>query len=150
MYRIRVTKEFHFEAAHALHGYDGPCRHAHGHSYTLAVTVIGTPNDHPEASKFGMVIDFGDLKRLVKKEIIDIFDHALIVQDNEESRQIPEQDPFRNLIRVPYQPTSENMLIDFAGRIIPLLPENIELFSLKLRETDSSYAEWFANDNPAL
>ena len=36
---IRLTKEFSFEAAHALDGYDGPCREIHGHSYRLFMTV---------------------------------------------------------------------------------------------------------------
>ena len=41
--RIRLTKEFTFETGHALYGYDGLCKNVHGHSYKLAVTVIGTP-----------------------------------------------------------------------------------------------------------
>jgi 6-pyruvoyltetrahydropterin/6-carboxytetrahydropterin synthase len=52
-----------------------------------------------------------------------------------------------HVILVDYQPTSENMVIDFAQRINNRLPEGITLFSLKLQETDSSFAEWFASDN---
>jgi 6-pyruvoyltetrahydropterin/6-carboxytetrahydropterin synthase len=48
---------------------------------------------------------------------------------------------------VDYQPTSEMMVIDFAQKIKSRLPENIQLFSLKLQETATSYAEWFADDN---
>jgi 6-pyruvoyltetrahydropterin/6-carboxytetrahydropterin synthase len=48
---------------------------------------------------------------------------------------------------VDYQPTCENMLVDFAERIKKRLPANIELFSLKLNETATSYAEWYASDN---
>ena len=62
---IRLTKEFSFEMAHTLDGYDGPCREIHGHSYRLFVTVKGRPKDDPSDSKCGMVIDFGDLKRIV-------------------------------------------------------------------------------------
>ena len=58
---IRVTKEFSFEMAHVLEGYDGPCREIHGHSYRLFVTVAGTPCDDPANPKYGMVIDFGIL-----------------------------------------------------------------------------------------
>ena len=46
-----------------------------------------------------------------------------------------------------YQPTIEQMVIDFASKIIPKLPENIKLYSLKLEETETSYSEWFASDN---
>ena len=71
MSTIRITKEFTFETAHALYGYDGKCKNIHGHSYKLAVTVIGTPITDPTNVKMGMVIDFGDLKSIVKEEVVD-------------------------------------------------------------------------------
>ena len=148
MSRIKVTKEFRFEAAHALKGYDGPCRNVHGHSYELSVTITGTPVRDDESSKLGMVMDFGDLKRMIKMEIIELFDHALILNSAMEGEGFLEiGEPFANVLLVPYQPTSENILIDFAGRIRKLLPPAITLFSLRLRETATSYAEWFAEDN---
>ena len=69
MNHIRVTKEFRFEAAHALKGYDGPCKNVHGHSYELSVTVIGIPIADRQSTKLGMVMDFGDLKKIIKKQI---------------------------------------------------------------------------------
>ena len=78
---IRVTKEFAFEMAHVLWNYDGPCRNVHGHSYRLFVTLSGTPVNDPENPKNGMVIDFTDLKRIVKKEIVNVFDHAVVVSN---------------------------------------------------------------------
>ena len=64
---IRLTKEFSFEAAHALDGYDGPCREIHGHSYRLFVTVKGTPAEDASNPKCGMVLDFGDLKHALRE-----------------------------------------------------------------------------------
>ena len=52
-----------------------------------------------------------------------------------------------NVIMVDYQPTSENLIIDFAHKIQAQLPKSISLFSLRLQETESSFAEWFASDN---
>ncbi len=63
---IRITKEFRFEMAHALWNYDGLCRNLHGHSYILRVTVKGQPIADSNHPKFGMVMDFGDLKAIVK------------------------------------------------------------------------------------
>ncbi len=144
---IRVTKEFRFEAAHALAGYDGACRNAHGHSYVLSVTVAGTPVSDPSSPKLGMVIDFGDLKRLIRKHIVDPFDHALLRNGNYPAHlEIPAGEPFTNVVYLPYQPTSENLLADVAARIMALLPAQTKLFSLRLRETDTSFAEWFASD----
>jgi len=144
---IRITKEFRFEAAHALKGYDGPCRNVHGHSYELAVTVTGKPISDKASSKYGMVMDFGDLKCMIKSSIIDLFDHALILHSSmKDEGLIPPGEPFTNVVYVDYQPTSENILIDFASRIKDLLPGRITLHHLVLRETSSSYAEWHASD----
>ncbi len=148
MNQIRITKEFRFEAAHALKGYDGPCRNIHGHSYELSVTIIGTPNPDPLSPKSGMVVDFGDLKRLIRKEIIDPLDHSLMLHaDSEKDFGLNSVDPFCNILFLPFQPTSENLLIDFARRIKALLPPGSRLFSLRLRETATSFAEWFDSDN---
>ncbi len=148
MNQIRVTKEFRFESAHALMGYDGPCRNVHGHSYELSVTVAGTPVEDPESVKLGMVMDFGDLKRIIKKQIVDPFDHALLLNSSMPNKDLLTfGEPFTNVVLLPYQPTSENFLIDFARRIQPLLPPGVRLHSMRLRETANSYAEWFAEDN---
>ena len=79
---LRLTKEFRFEGAHALTGYDGKCRHIHGHSYILYVTVKGTPSNPDGTPKSGMLIDFTDLKRIVNDHIIDVFDHSLILRES--------------------------------------------------------------------
>lgn len=145
---IRVTKEFRFEAAHALKGYDGVCKNIHGHSYELSVTVIGQPVHRTDSPKNGMVIDFSDIKKIVKKELIDRFDHALILRSDFENSGISKSgEPFGNIVLVDYQPTIENILIDFAERIKTILPPEIKLFSLKLRETANSFAEWYSEDN---
>ena len=148
MNQIRVTKEFRFEAAHALMGYDGPCKNVHGHSYELSVTVIGSPVCDQASPKLGMVMDFGDLKKLIKKQIIDPFDHALLLNSEVPQKELQKSgEPFTNIVFVPYQPTSENFLLDFAKRIGALLPEGFKLHNMRLRETANSYAEWFAEDN---
>lgn len=145
---IRLTKEFSFEAAHALGGYDGPCREIHGHSYRLFVTIKGTPSTDPTNPKQGMVMDFGVLKKIVNEEIISRFDHALVLRTTADEglrRVLAEQ--FDNVVTVEYQPTCENMLDDFAHRLMKRLPEGVMLHSLRLHETASSYAEWFSEDN---
>ena len=149
MEKIRITKQFSFETAHALYGYDGKCRNVHGHSYKLSVTVIGTPIADTQNVKYGMVIDFGDLKEIVNKEIVDKFDHATVFNKNTPHITLANQllELGHNIILADYQPTSENMVIDFAEKIKKRLPENIQLHSLRLKETETSYAEWFAADN---
>ena len=149
MSKIRITKQFSFETGHALYGYDGKCKNVHGHSYKLSVTVIGTPITDTSHVKLGMVIDFGDLKKIVKEDIEEVFDHATVFNKNTPHLELARELEKRghNVILVDYQPTSENMIIDFANKIKVRLPENIALHSLKLKETETSYAEWYASDN---
>ena len=149
MSNIRITKQFSFEAGHALYGYDGKCKNLHGHSYHLFVTVIGSPISDNTNVKFGMVIDFGDLKRIVNDEIVNVFDHTMIFNKNTPHLELAQEliDRGHDIILADYQPSSENMVIDFAAKIKERLPKNIELHSLKLRETETAYAEWYASDN---
>jgi 6-pyruvoyltetrahydropterin/6-carboxytetrahydropterin synthase len=145
---IRVTKEFAFEMAHALWQYDGPCKNVHGHSYRLFVTISGVPANVPGNPKNGMVMDFTDLKAIVRNEIVNVFDHAVVISRSfgREKTDIFEK-LFGNTVLVDYQPTCENLVSDFAEKIIPLLPSGVKLHNLRLFETATSYAEWFAEDN---
>ena len=143
---VRVTKQFHFEMAHALLDYDGPCKNIHGHSYQLNVTVKGNVKTNTSDSDEGMVVDFGIIKKIVKELVVDVYDHALVM--NERAKIDVSNFEFMNkLIRVPYQPTCENMLVHFADVIKNNLPADIQLHSLFLRETNTSFAEWFSEDN---
>jgi 6-pyruvoyltetrahydropterin/6-carboxytetrahydropterin synthase len=149
MSNIRITKQFSFETGHALYGYDGKCKNVHGHSYKLSVTVIGKPISDNSNVKFGMVIDFSDLKKIVKEEIVDVFDHATVFNKNTPHVELAAELKNRghHVILVDYQPTSENMVTDFAQKIKNRLPADIKLHSLKLQETDTSFAEWYTSDN---
>ncbi|HNZ68643.1 MAG: 6-carboxytetrahydropterin synthase QueD [Prolixibacteraceae bacterium] len=148
MAKIRITKRFHFEMAHALHAYQGLCSNIHGHSYNLEVTVMGDASHIPGHHGDGMVIDFHDLKTLVKTHITDRFDHALMI-----NRLIPEnrvnalKSTTDRLFIVDFQPTTENLVGYIAGILKPLMPQGVSLFSIRLFETVTSFAEWYATDN---
>lgn len=148
MAKIRVTKEFRWEMAHALWNYDGLCKNIHGHSYILYVTVIGEPIDDKLDVKNGMVIDFGDLSRIVKKEIVNKMDHSVVLNKDVPDKSFLEvEQMYDRLFLTDYQPTCENMVIDFANRIKQHLSSEVELYSVKLYETAKSFAEWNKDDN---
>ena len=148
MAKIRITKIYSFEMAHILQDYDGPCRNIHGHSYKLFVTVSGTPIQDESSPKKGMVMDFKDLKAIVKDHIVMRFDHALVLSSKTDPGLIEGiKKHMEKLIIVDYQPTSENLVADFASIIRSHLPENVSLHNLRLWETATSYTEWFAEDN---
>jgi len=148
MTKIRITKKFSFDMAHALLDYDGLCRNVHGHTYKLAVTLIGCPNDLQGDPKLGMVIDFSDLKSIVKQPIVDVFDHALVLPEGHIA--IPSMmscnDAGKTIV-LPFQPTCENLVVHFVEMIKNKLPKGVLLYSLRLHETPTSYAEWCINDN---
>ncbi len=145
---IRITKEFKFETGHALYGYDGLCKNVHGHSYKLSVTVIGKPIEDQTHVKFGMVMDFSDLKAIVNTLIVKPFDHATVLNTNSPHKELADSMEKRGhkIMRVNYQPTSEMMVVDFAEKIAKELPKHLSLHHLILRETETSYAAWYAAD----
>lgn len=143
---IRLTKEFKFEMAHALFDYDGLCANLHGHSYKLAVTVRGAVQKEVSGPKNGMVLDFSVLKKIVKPLIVDKYDHSLVLNSNSPHAKI-DLSFFDRVYYLPYQPTSENLVTDFAKQILAKLPKGIELYKVVLSETATSFAEWNCTDN---
>jgi len=147
MTMIRVTKQFHFEMAHALFGYNGPCKNIHGHSYRLSVCIKGPVIHDNQDPKNGMVLDFSDLKKMVQSAVIDEFDHALVLNADSPHKEIQVNKAlFEKLIFVNYQPTCENLIIEIANRLRKVLPSQLILHHLKLNETASSFAEWYLED----
>ncbi len=148
MAKIRVTKQFGFEMSHALLNYDGLCRNIHGHSYKLQITVSGEPFQDAGGPKDGMVIDFSILKKIVQEQIISKLDHSLMINEKAPTDKLNQLGQMYERHQVvPFQPTTENLVVYIADVMKTILPEHIELFSVRLFETSSSFAEWFASDN---
>ena len=144
---VRVSKRFSFDMAHALYGYDGPCKNIHGHTYHLSVTLLGQPIQNSDDVKLGMVIDFSDLKRIVNDQILSTYDHALVI--NKEAPYSKNEllfKEFEKVILVDYQPTCENLLLHYVQLIQAALPKVYTLVSVRLEETPTSYAEWLLSD----
>ena len=132
--------------AHALHGYDGLCKNIHGHSYRLWVTISGEIKNEKGHKKDGMVLDFDSIKKIIKQAIIEKYDHSLVLNANSPHAEI-DLSAFEKVFYLPFQPTSENLVNDFAKLIKSNLPENIELLKVILSETATSFAEWNLEDN---
>lgn len=145
--KIRLTKIFEFEMAHALPGYDGACRHIHGHTFRLEVCVRGEPLNRPGHPKNGMVMDFKDLKTIVQESFVRIYDHALVLPQTTDPAVLATlEQHFGRVLPLPFQPTCENMIHSCVQNLRPNMPPGIQLWSVRLSETSSSFAEWFASD----
>jgi 6-pyruvoyltetrahydropterin/6-carboxytetrahydropterin synthase len=145
---LRLTRVFHFDMAHVLLNYPGKCKNIHGHTYKLEVTVKGTLYNEETSPKKGMLIDFSDFKNLINTEIISIWDHALMIhQDTDKVLLKALRNNYEKIITVPFQPTTENMICELSSIIKKILPSDLYLFSLRLYETEKSFAEWYASEN---
>jgi len=146
---IRLTRVFHFNMAHVLLNYPGKCKNIHGHTYKLEVTVKGIPCNNEDSPKKGMLIDFSDFKNLIQNEIITVWDHALMIHQNSDLVLLNAlKNNYEKIITVSFQPTTENMICELAVIIKKILSTDLQLYSLKLYETEKSFAEWYASENP--
>lgn len=137
--RVSLTKIFSFETAHALKHYDGPCRNIHGHSYKLLITVSGLPIHDTSHVKDGMVMDFGDLKKIVKQYIVDPLDHSLMIRKDYKEVISNYQG---KLHEFEFQPTCENLVLWMRDLLLMHLPKEVVLEKVKLYETETSYVSW--------
>jgi 6-pyruvoyltetrahydropterin/6-carboxytetrahydropterin synthase len=145
---LRLSRVFSFDMAHVLLNYHGKCKNIHGHTYKLEVTVKGVPCNDETSPQKGMLIDFSDFKKLIENEIISVWDHALMIhQDSDPILLAALKNNYEKIIFTPFQPTTENMICELATTIKKILPADLQLFSLRLYETEKSYAEWYASEN---
>lgn len=141
---IQVTKIFRFEMAHAIDGYQGPCKNIHGHTYILHVTITRKNTDDQYVPSPGFVFDFKELKKIVKESVIKKLDHSLVLS----SAFLKNQPAFavaENIQIWEVEPSAENILIYIKNTIENILPAEISIENLKLYETSDSYAEWKRN-----
>ncbi|MFB9843842.1 6-pyruvoyl trahydropterin synthase family protein [Mucilaginibacter ginsenosidivorans] len=143
---IRITKIFYFEMAHALHGYNGACRHIHGHSYELHVTIASVKGEDTYLQSPGFIIDFKELKKIINLAVIEKFDHKLVLSQAYLSK-FPAVMLQENLEILEVEPSVENLLLFSRKAICKVLPPLLSLQGLKLYETRDSYAEWLASIN---
>jgi len=137
---VTLTRIFTFDTAHALENYPGKCRHIHGHTYTLYVTVGGPIKEETGHPYDGIIIDFTDLKAWVNSAVIQQFDHYLLLRKGSALAKLsyPEWD---RIYLTNYQPSCENMLLDMCTRLENSIPDGLRLVKVKLYETPNAFAE---------
>ena len=138
---LSLTKIFHFEMAHAIHGYPGSCKNIHGHSYELHVTVSSASDHKDFITPPGFIIDFKEIKKMVTGSVIDVLDHKVLLSEDflKSNPHFLQQE---NLITWKAEPTAENILLFIKQALSKVFPASVTLSHLKLFETKDSYAEW--------
>lgn len=130
-----ITKTFSFESAHRLSDYLGKCERIHGHNYKGKVTIRGV-----ELQSNGILIDFSEVKRAVKSEIIDKVDHRLLLKRGDDMNEMLGKllDPDW-IVWMDNNPTAENMAEQFRETLQLAFGGNYDVF-VELFETDDSSA----------
>jgi 6-pyruvoyltetrahydropterin/6-carboxytetrahydropterin synthase len=135
---VKIARSFEFDAAHRVLGHRGPCAYLHGHRYRLQVVVEA---DHLDA--LGMLVDFGEIKRLVEERLVGQWDHAALFRYDDPLvpavRQAQRDAPER-VITLPENPTAEVMARTAFQEIAKALPEGLRLVEVTLWETPNSSA----------
>ena len=116
---FKIKSEVQFDMAHYLSGYKGKCSNIHGHRYKL-IAMLKSETLIAEGQLRGMVDDFSNFKDALK-EIADIFDHKLVIEDNEEgkslAKKLEELPNDFDIYFVNYRPTAEEMSRDIFNRL---------------------------------
>ena len=134
---LTVSKECRFDAAHVLTHHAGQCNNLHGHTYRLIVEVAEStePSD--------MVMDFKDLKQVLREVILERFDHAFMYDESSAiERDIAETIAKYDMRRValPFRTTTENLARHFFHQLTP----HINVLAIHLYETPESCATYRA------
>ena len=143
---ISITRRLEFDAGHRIPNHDGQCRHLHGHRYAIEVTLTGELTNRPGKANDGMVLDFGDIKRLTNQHVVELWDHAFLVAKEDEGLvSFLGTLPNHKTVIMERIPTVEN-LADAAFAILqPIFQEafggHLTLSAIRLYETPNCWAD---------
>lgn len=146
----KVCKEITFDCAHMLSNHIGLCRNLHGHTYKVQISITADLIDRPKDSSEQMVIDFKNLKHIIQENIIDLFDHALLISNS--SYRSPAEDALlewatsygMKFVELPGRTTAESMAAMIHNELLVVLLDtctHLEKLTVRVYETPTSYAE---------
>ena len=109
---MEITTKLEFDAGHRIPHHKSSCKNLHGHRYAIEVTIKGDVISDESNSNFGMVMDFKDAKELIKKTIVEEWDHSFIVYqgDTVVLKFLKSLDSHKTVV-FPLVPTAENMAL---------------------------------------
>ncbi len=139
------------DTGHRVPNHKSKCRHLHGHRYRWEAEIEGDVVTDSGVSDEGMLMDFGDISAILKREIHDIVDHAFVVYsgDNDAIEALQAMGPSHRTVIVDFIPTAENLARWAFERVEPLIESSygnkLRLVAMHVRETPKSWASWRIN-----
>ena len=145
---ISITRRLEFDSGHRIPNHEGQCRHLHGHRYAIEVTLTGGVADHPGKADDGMVLDFGDIKRLTNQHVVEPWDHAFLVAKEDIGLvDFLNSLPNHKTVVMDHVPTIENLASAAFALLEPVFAKafdgRLQLSSLRLYETPNCWADIF-------
>lgn len=143
---ISITRRLEFDSGHRIPNHEGQCRHLHGHRYAIEVTLTGEVADHPGKADDGMVLDFGDIKRLTNQYVVELWDHAfLVAREDEKLVAFLASLPNHKTVIMEHVPTVENLANTAFAILQPVFNEafggRLQLTAVRLYETPNCWAD---------
>lgn len=125
---MQITRRLEFDAGHRIPNHTSQCRHLHGHRYAIEITLSGDIITAEGVSEQGMVMDYSEVKRIAKEELVDAWDHAFLVYRND--REVLD---FLNSLD-----GHKTVIMD-----VPPTAENLAMVAF--RQLDSAYRDTYGN-----
>ena len=139
---MEVTKTIEWDMGHRVPNHKNKCRNPHGHRYRLTLSLKGLIKQEPGTSDEGMVLDFSDVKALMRQHIENKLDHSFMIHEGDSlMANLANEHPELGFIKVPFIPTAENITTWCYQQLLPHIPPGIEISRLRLYETPNSWAE---------
>ena len=140
------TTKLEFDAGHRIPHHKSSCKNLHGHRYAIEVTIKGEVVSDQSNSDFGMVMDFKDAKELIKKTIVEEWDHSFIVyRDDAVVLKFLESLDGHKTVIFPLVPTAENMALVAMEKLKISFDKEfgslIKPFKVRLYETPNNWAD---------
>lgn len=143
---LTITRKLEFDAGHRIPDHKSQCRNLHGHRYVLQITLSGEAVRREGQSDNGMIMDFSDVKSLAKEHLVDLWDHAFLVHENDVAvKRFLDSMPDHKTVVLRRVPTVENLAAEAFDILKPVFRDrygkHLRLSRLTLYETPNCWAE---------
>ncbi len=144
---MKITRRLEFDAGHRIPNHNSQCKHLHGHRYAIEITLSGEVIKAAGVSDEGMVMDFSDVKRIAKEQVVDAWDHAFLVYRGDKvMMDFLATMPDHKTVVLDVIPTVENLaLVAFetlVGAYRDTYGNHLRLERIRLYETPNNWADY--------
>jgi 6-pyruvoyltetrahydropterin/6-carboxytetrahydropterin synthase len=144
---MQITRRLEFDAGHRIPNHNSQCKHLHGHRYAIEITLSGEVIMAAGVSDEGMVMDFSDVKRIAKDQVVDAWDHAFLVYRGDQAvMDFLATIPDHKTVVLDVIPTVENLASvafeTLVGAYHDTYGNHLRLERVRLYETPNNWADY--------